>query len=297
MTDTLPEQHPPSDQPPFRISRWLISMIVTAALIFGAIAGVAVLILADGWMDVGEDPAIPVEEIQRNVARADARIEALEKRIDQLPRQNDTGEVAAEIKSDVTALEEKVDELKLAAAESRAGQIVLAVSQIKNAYENDLSMQPGIDLLKKSVTTPEIQASLDELSAAIGNPFPKKSELVKEAEALARVDAGQAFNADQGPDTADVPFKDRVKGLASRFVRIEKSDAGATRVASSGLISALQQDDLPVASSMISRLPVSPNVQLLAQKIDARLQIQNKVRGVVNGVMQAVTPSGGGALY
>lgn len=297
MNDTLPEEHPVSGHRPFRISRWLLSMVVTTSLVFGAIAGVAVLLLADGVIDVGDDPAIPVEEIQQNVARADARIKALEARIEQLPRQQDTGGITEEIKSDVTALEEKVDELKTVAVESRAGQIVLAVSQIKNAYENDLPMQPGIDLLKKSVATPEIQTKLDNLSAAIGNPFPKKSELVREADALANLKAGPVFNADQGPDGSATSFQDKLKGLAGRFVRIESADNAATRVTSSGLSAALARDDLPLANDMILKLPVSPSTQLLAQKIDARLQIQSKVQDVINSVMQMVTPSGNGALY
>lgn len=296
MNDTLPEEFTQAT-PSFKLSRWLFSMVVTTSLVFGAIAGIAVLLLGEGMMDAGEDPAIPAEEIQQNVARADARIDALEKRIAQLPQPSDTSESTAEIKSDVTTLEEKVGELKTAAIESRAGQIVLAVSQIKDAYENDLPMQPGIELLKKSVTTPEMQAKLDELSTAVDQTFPKKSELVQEAEAIANIKAGPVFNADQGPSATDVPFKDRVKGLMGRFIQVEKGDAGATRVASTGLISALRQDDLPAASNMISRMPVSPQLQLLAQKIDARLQIQTKVRSVVNGVMQAVTPSGSGALY
>ncbi len=282
---------------PFKLSKWLVSGVISTALICGAIAAVAVLLLADGVVDVGDDPVIPAEEIQQNVARVDARIAELEKRVAQIPQQQNESAISGEIKSEVAALEKKVDEMKIVATESRAGQVVLAVSQIKNAYENDLPMQPGIDLLKKSVTTPGIQQKLDELNALVGNPYPTKSDLVREADALANLKAGPVFNADQGPDGSDVSFTDRLKGLMGRFVKIESADAGTTRVSSGGLASALARDDLPIARDMISKLPGGPAVQSLAQKIDARLQVQAKVQEVVNGVMQMAAPSTGGALY
>jgi hypothetical protein len=295
--DEFPEiQMKPSA--PFKLSKWLVSGVVTTSLICGTIAAVAVLLLADGVMDVGDDPVIPAEEIQQNVARVDARVAELEKRVSQIPQQQDASALSGEIKSEVAALEKKVDEMKTVATESRAGQIVLAVSQIKNAYEHDLPMQPGIDLLKKSVVTPGIQQKLDELSAMVGNPFPTKSELEREAEAFAKNENnGNVFNADQGPDSSSVSFTDRLKGLMGRFVKIESVDTGATRVTSSGLSSALARDDLPVAHDLVSKLPASPVVQSLARKIDARLQVQTKVQEVVNSVMQMAAPSTGGALY
>ena len=274
MTDSdIPERLPPM--------RWLVSGLVTVSLICGAIAAVGVLFFADGLFDVGKDPAVSEAQMQR----FESRMAALEKRVDQAPAPN------AFLENEMTELQKKIDSVSNAAQQSTAGQIVLALTQIKDAFEHDQPIRPGLELLQKTVTDKDILASVDQLSSLVADNFPTKAGLVAEAQSLVSAPIKPA-SLDQG----DSSWSGKLKGLMGQFVQIQPLDSGATYEGGPSLINALSQDNLPMARSLASQLPVSPGVQNLISKIDTRLRAQSLVQQLITSATRLVGHSNEG-LY
>lgn len=275
---------------PFTLSRWLCGGILSAALVAGAFGGLAVLFLGDGLFDVGDDPAIPAE-----IQQVDARITALEERIAKLPAKPAN---TKQLREDVASLNEKVETLASTAAteqqnQGTAASVVLALTQIKNAYDSGQSMLPGIQLLKQSGISPALQSKLDELAQLAATQFPSKADLVAEAQNLFR----PASPASATPYTG-TSFTERLKGLAARFVTVQPTSAITQQTTAQSLLQALANDDLPVANNMIAQLPASPALQSLAIKIQTRLRGQKIIQELITGVTQLVQPATGkGSLY
>lgn len=273
----------------FSLSRWLLGILLSVSMVIGGVIAVGALFFADGLFKPGEDPAIPAAEIQQ----VNARVKTLEDRVAQLPQEQSQAVPSEELQNNVSALQKRIDDLSVQAHESKAGQVVLALTQIKDAYANDMPMRPGIELLQKSVTDTDVLKKLDELQALTTDQFPTKASLIADAQAL-MAPAPKAFNVDQGP-SAD-SWGGRLKNVLGQFISVTPNSVEAESTTSSNLVQALSRDDLPVANSLINQLPVSPALKDLAFKIQTRLRAQQLIQQVISTVTQMANTNGEG-LY
>ncbi len=276
MTDS----HLPPTKP-FPSLRWLISGTITLSLICGGIGAVGVLFFADGIFHVGKDPALSQEQVQR----FESRMTALEHRAPE------TAAPDPALQNSLAELQQKVDAMSAQANQSKMGQVVLALTQIKDAYDHDQSMRPGLELLQKTVTNKDVLTSVDHLSQLLNDSFPTKAGLVAEAQTLLATPP-RAANLSQESGG----LLGQAKAFLGQFVQVELLQGGASYDNGPRLVQALSQDDLPTARSLASQLPVSPAVQHLLSAIEMRIRAQGLVQNLISSVTQIVGSNGEG-LY
>lgn len=272
---------------PFSVSRWMLGGVVTTALICGGIGAVGALFFADGFVKMDHDPAIPAQEI----ASVTARMDALETRVAQVPAPQD-----------VTELKQKVDALAAAPAPApqmtqaqitgnQAGTILLALTQIKNAYEGDQSMAPGIALLQQSVSDAQMQETLQGLATLATNQFPTKQRLLEQAQAALQTGAKTTVAA------VPTTWKERLSALAGKFVSVEPTATVDQQNVGAQLLQALSADNLPVAQELIKALPATPAVASLGAGIETRIKARRLMNNLLNGATKLLGTGTKGALY
>jgi hypothetical protein len=280
------------DQPtaPFNVKKWLVGNVIRTLIAVGIVAALALFFLADGFIDIGKDPAIPNQEIKQAVQHVDDRVAVLEKRIETI-----SSAPAAENNNDafqatLTDLEKKVEALEqLPQAQTQIGLITLALTQIKTAYESDDTMLPGLMLLKKSISNAKAKVILDELITLASNELPTKASIIAQAEKALGLGIQPYDVAQSGSNQAGILGK--VKNLLGGFVTVQPTATVTQQGAGQKLVQALSNDDLPLANNLISQLPSTPSLQTLAFNIQTRLRAQNLVRQLVTAVTEIVGDS------
>lgn len=261
----------------FNIKKWLISTVVTTSLVCGSIGGVAALFLADGFIDIGPDPAIQAAEVKevltQQVQQVDARIATLEKRVNELPEASPEFDSSI-LEKDISDLNEKLAGLTETAQESKLGQVVLAITQIKNAYDMDRPIKPGLDLLKETILDPSLREKISMLDSLT---YPTRQALLSQAQAIA------APSINQQQATADTSWQGQAKALLGQFVTIKPKDQVQQSTLQNQVVAAIQQDNLPLAQQLIQSLPSNTaEVAALGQMIQQRLTAQKTVEQVIS---------------
>ena len=299
---------PPPAHKPMTVSSFLISCLMTGAMICGAIGALAVVFLGDELFKPAQDPAIratEVKQVNQQLARTDDRLAQLEKMIraqqsaataqpEDLQALQQTLDAN---KQETEELREKVDTLSSGATQdNKAAQIALGLTQIKTAYENDLPMTTGIETLKNAVTTESLRKSLSDLEETTSKNFPSKKELLADLDAMkASVGAPQTVNPGQ------LNWQQRAKYEMNKFVQIQPKQIARERSLIDQAENDVRNSNFAAALETIKQLPETAEQKVFYQKIILRSQAEMALHGLITDITQkvgqATGTNSGGSLY
>lgn len=301
---TTPPDTPPSQHKPVTISGFLISCIMTGALLCGGIGALAMIFLADGVIDVGPDPAIQATEVRQQIARTDQRVAQLEK----IAQAQQTAPATTNQNPDLTALQksvdantqqtqalqQKVDTISSNTTEdSKAAQIALGLTQLKTAFENDLPLGTGIDTLKKSVSNESLQKTLGDLNDVTEKNFPTKKELLDNVEQIRKGLTPPPV------DPKTLPWDQRATYEIGKFVQIEPKQVAQQKTALDQAEQFIRNNNFTAALESVKQIPDSAEQKIFYKQIEVRIQAENMVHDVISGVTQKINSAtgSGGSIY
>lgn len=271
------EDLPPA--PRFKVSRWLLSGLMAWSLFFGAIGGLAILLMADAFFD------IPYQNEHR-----------------ELPDNNQVEEQVTAVDQRVTALERQTRQLKVAQSEvanvvrqpdTQLAKILIGMTQLKTAYDSDASLQSGIDTLKQSIKDVHLQAMLSELSALTQNNFPTKEKIILDLNNLKSAEQKKA-NPRNNPELG---WQERATEAISQWVSVTPT----SEITDGKLINQLEQavtsGNFALANKYAEQLPKNQASENVSVQLKARLKAQSLVQNIIGQVSNAVGQATQGSIY
>lgn len=306
-----------SSVPALTIRRWLLNTIVTFSAVGGALIGLAILFLAEGFFDIGQDPAISTEQEIVDTKMIHQRLVALEEQLQiNAAKENNTtpieetqkiAEASKEHAQRVNDLEQQAYEKTL--KENYMARLMVGLTQLKNAYESDTSLENGIHALQETVKDTSVQDTLAQLDTIAKEKLPSRQEILTYIHSLQDGMTAQDNHTAQNAPAATPAegnsidaWKSRAQNMLGQFVQVrptqdvqqEKAfDKTLNRIAQ-----AVQGKDYSLAAELGKQLPSNPKTDVLVLKLNARAKAQNLVHSVVSGVTNSVSnPNSRGALY
>ncbi len=284
--------------PRFKLSRWLFCALMTWSLIFGAIGAIGVLFLADkSLFDTGHDPVVPNEEVQEQVIAVDQRLRTLEAKQDTsyLPNANDIAVLKNKL---TTSIEETMQLRQQVAAlqtgtqqDNRLARILMGITQLKAAYENDSSLQAGIATLQENIDNETIKKTLGELEKVSTENIPSKKVILENVRALQ-----EPQKPAEDPNTKDMDLKSRAKMAFGKLVSIKATkDVNDARKATQ-IEHAVNANNFSLAASLAKELPKTPETVSLTSSLESRVKAQQLMQQLVFQVSKVSGQSGRG-LY
>ena len=276
------EDLPPA--PRLKISKWLLSGLMAWSLFFGAIGGLAILMMGDAFFDVTHQEEAKRELVLDN-DRVEAQVVAVDQRVTALERQTkQLKDIQVEIAS-----EQQPD--------TQLAKILIGLTQLKTAYDTDTSLQAGIETLRHSVNDTGLQASLDELSALTQNNFPTKDKIISDLRKLNTTDK-PVNNPRQNPELS---WRDRAKQTVGQWVTVSDSSNVAKGHTVTRIEQAVAGGNYKLAQSYVRELPKTPAAESLASQINLRLKAQTIVQNIIGQIgrtlSQAKLQTEKGSLY
>lgn len=291
MTDNLPPA------PKFRIRRWVIASVVSTSLFCGAFSAVAVLFLADRFFDVGQNPAVQEQPTASYDPEFDQRLRALEENATRL-QQAAAQQQAAPIEQNTMPQHDVAVAAKT--EDNTATRIMIGLTQLKNAYENDAPLTQGINTLKEAVTDDASRQALDDLERAAAENPPSDDAIRQQIQAVHDELQPPAANT----PVADGDWKARASGMLHRFVTVQDTaDLQQKKTATDTLeriSQAVSIDQYAQAADMAANLPETAQTKILLVQLQTRMKIQQLVKKAVttvDGTLGQLTGKPRGALY
>lgn len=278
---------------------------MTSAMVIGGVAVLALVFMADGIFDVGQDPAIPDPMIQNQTAEMDQRLTKLEKSLHHeyvapsaLPAEAATKHDVQLLEKDVREASEHTHNLQQQVEtlsqkdrqDTGASAIALGLTQLKMAYDNDLSLTPGIEALKKTVTNENLQKPLNELSEITASGFPTKKAIYEELEQFRKA-------AQPAPLSPNATWQERAKNEFGKIVQIRPTNQVTQQSLITEIENALRTNDLQNALTLVKQLPASTQQSLLYKKIELRARAQMALHDLITGATNAIGLGNQGKLY
>lgn len=348
MTDDM------TPQPVLSIRRWLLNTVLMAAAIFGGLFVLAALFLAEGILPIGKDPAIPDErtllaEQQAQTDKLVQRLEFLEKSIQHsseqhkqaleqnlanetiagavddalLQRLEHTAKETAELKEQLAALQEQQARFQPPQEESRLARMVAGLTQLKTAYENDMSLRYGIANLQASTEDVALREKLNQLQKLLDEKLPSRQDILSSLESLkqdpesteaaaqnlrAQTDSNaQDTTPQQDGNNADTSsLRNRLAGTLEggwrsalgRFVQVKPAGQEQQETLLGRIENAVQTGNYSLAETLAAHLPMNPKTELLLLQLKARAKVQRTVNTVVTKTTTLIgSPNSKGALY
>ena len=261
------EELPPA--PRFRLSKWLLSGLMAWSLFFGAIGGLAILMLGDAFFNVEHKTEhrelVETNQVEQQVVAVDQRVTALERQTKQLRAEQI--EVANEQQPD-----------------TQLAKILIGLTQLKTAYDSDVSMQAGIDTLKQSIGDTGLQKSLDELGTLTRDNFPTREKLIADLHALKSSDKPEN-NPRNNPELG---WRERAKAAMGQWVRVTPNNQIASDKTVSRLEQAITSGDFKLADKYAAELPKSPASDTLSSQIKLRVRAQSMVHNIIGQIGNAI---------
>lgn len=281
------EDLPPA--PRFKLSKWLFSGLMAWSLFFGAVGGLAILMLGDMFFDlptVSEHrELIEDNRIEQQVVAVDRRVTDLERQTRQIKNipEDATPETPARTEDD-----------------NRLTRILIGLTQLKTAYDSETPLQPGIDLLKQSVTDSGLQHSLEELSRLTATNFPSREKILNDLHQLQAGDKNAPAN--KTANDPNLGWRERAIQAAGQWVRVTPTDQIVNNQSLTRVEQAVSGGDFALAEKYLSGLPKNPATALIAAQIATRLKGQILVHDVINRIGSGVSQAAGqvtgkGTLY
>jgi hypothetical protein len=277
---------------PFTLSGWLLSCLISTAVVAGALGGLFVLLMGDGIFNPGEDPAIAFQKTHSPDASDDmkainerlAKLETIAKTPAQAPDVTNLQKDVSKTAEQTAALEKKVDQIdQHASQDSNTGQIMLGITQLKSAYDDDQPLEPGIKTLQGVVKSDEVTKILNDLSAVAAQGVPSKEALIRSVNELAKPAPQPTLNQ------SDLSLSQRAKLALGQFVHVSPADIVAMQNNLHNIKQAIVVNDLATAASLVQQLPDSPASKILLAQIQLRLKAQQLTHDTVNTVTNLVT--------
>jgi hypothetical protein len=266
------DELPPA--PPFKVTHWFLTGLVAWSLFLGIIGGIAVLLLAD----FGPEKISPNRELREDVQNVNNRVDKLEQRTKKL----DDNIVHQQIVSTTQA------------ADTQLTKILVGITQLKTAYDNDTPLTDGIEMLKKSIKDSGIQQSLTELQKTTANNFPSKEKILDDLQTL-QTPRNEGLRNENGAQPL-TDWRSRAKTALSQLVSITPtknivSDKGIARVEQ-----AVAAGDFGLAQKFAAQLPSTPSTETIKAEIATRFDAENLVQKIVGQISSAIGTSQG-SLY
>lgn len=278
MTDLNPVELPPHK--PFTLSGWLVSAMITTAVIGGIIGVLFMLFLGDRFWPQSDDPATP-----QRVAELNARIAQLEQKTETAAPQN-----IAELQNNVqqtaqqtAALQEKVEQIDQKTEDNTTNRILLGITQLKTAYDDDLPLQLGIDTLSSAVDAPDIRETLAQLKDVAAQGVPSKDSLLRAVNDLGKPTSEPSL------EQANLTWQERAKIAAGKFVKVRSADQVAQKNTLHTIRQSLVVNDLATAAEMVRQLPQTAETEVLVKQIELRLRARTLMQNAVRQVTHLAT--------
>lgn len=272
------EDLPPA--PRFRVTKWLFSGLMAWSLFFGAIGGLAILMMADAFFDFKPGPAEHRELIEDN--RVEEQVLAANRRISELEHQT------RQIQREQRATESK------AQPDAKLARVLIGLTQLKTAYDNDKSLQGGIDTLATTIENAEIDRTLADLSALTANNFPSKEQILNDLDALKAPNKKQNSPNQAAPE---LTWKERASQAMGQLVSVTPTKDIADKQVVARIEQAVAIGDFGLADKIAATLPDSPSVQLVRTRIKIRNQAQYLIQKTVGQISSAIGAPEKGSLY
>lgn len=274
------EELPPA--PRFKLSKWLLSGLMAWALFFGAIGGLAMLMMADAFFNIPHEQhpreLIENNQVEQQVVAVDQRVAALERQTKQLRAAQ--AEVFTEIKNDQQP-------------DTQLAKVLIGLTQLKTAYDSDASMQPGIDTLKQSVKDAGLQKALDDLSVMIQNDFPTKEKIIADLHDVKS--SGQPENNPR--QNPDLSWRERAKQAMGQWVRVTPTSEIASSKTLSITERAIASGDFKMAEKYVAQLPKNPSTEIVSAQLKTRIRVQGMVQNIIGQIGGAIGKSTRGSIY
>jgi outer membrane murein-binding lipoprotein Lpp len=265
------EELPPA--PPFKVTHWLFTGMVAWSLFFGVVGGLAVLLL----IDFGPEKINPTRELREDVQTVNGRVDQLEQRTQQLNEQQTKTQQANAAPS---------------AADTQLTRILIGITQLKTAYENETPLTDGIQTLKQSIKDSHIQQSLDNLQKLASNNFPSKEKILDDLQSL---QTPQNLRNENGAQPL-TDWRSRAKTAFSQLVRVTPTKNIVNDKDISRVEQAVAAGDFGLAQKFAAQLPETPSTDTIKAEIATRFDAENTVQKIVTQISQAVSGSQG-SLY
>lgn len=280
MTNKMNEAAPPplptpNAAPHVTLSRQLWSGFLTLSMCFGAIGGIGVLLLGDNLFKTGPDPAIHAPEIQ-------SRLEKVEQAVAEKPDLQKIEQDLSAQSAQTASLQQKIEKIDQEKTQNSDGgtttQVLLGLTQLKTAYENDLPFDTGLGTLRASVTQPQLKGALDKLTDLSAKGLPTKAALLQDVQSI----AGQNKAPEAELMLPNQTLKERAITAVKNFVQVRPTAAITQEGTVANLGQAIQSDNMPLASNLVAQLPASAATQALAGKLALRAEAQKVVQQLVS---------------
>jgi uroporphyrinogen-III synthase len=259
--------------PKFKVSKWLISGMMAWSLFFGAIGGLGIILLAD----FGPEKISPAKQFREKVVAVDNRVSALEQRTQKLGEQQQDAQQKIATQSDSTE-------------NTQMARILIGLTQLKTAYDNDTSLSDGITTLKTTIKNNAILQNLNDLEKQTADNFPSKEKILDDLQNL-QTSSGQTLKNEQGEQPLD--WQSRAKLALGQLVRVTPTknivkDKDIERVEQ-----AVTSGDFNLARKYAAKLPQAANAQAIIAEINIRSQTETTVRKIISQIGSALGQNGG----
>ena len=272
---------------PFTFSGWVLSCLFMTAIIAGILGTLFVLLMGDGIFKLGEDPAIAFQKTHNadasDMKEINQRLAKLENVAKAQPAPNaDLTQLQANVSKtaeQTVALEKKVDQINQNTTQGNsASQIMLGVTQLKSAYDDDQPLQPGIKTLQSIVKNDQVNKILTDLGTIAEQGVPSKESLLRSVNELAKPVPQPSLTQ------SDLSLSQRAKLAMGQFVHVTPADVVAIQNNLHNIKQAIVVNDLATAESLVQQLPESPASKILLTQIQLRLKAQQLTHDAVNTV-------------
>lgn len=290
--------------PRLSISRWLLGVIITTALVGGGIAAVGLLFVADVAFDVGKDPVVAEQQDNVQDAEFERRLRLLELQVKQ-NRLADEGDAGPEPKK-VEPQAGRNDTGGSNASDAGTGlatQVLLGLNQLKTAYENDFSLQQGIDSLRHSVEDKSVQEKLQELDAVTSDKaYVTRERILVQLNAWEQ-DIMQPAADDQEKvaeqDQTQQGWRAHAGEFLGKFVTVEHTADVQRRKNTLATLDKMQQavamDNMGLALQLLDSLPEDAHSTTLKMQLQARLKARELVQKTSLAINEALNKTMGSA--
>ena len=257
--------------PKFKITKWIFSGLMAWSLFFGAIGGLGIILLAD----FGPEKISHKKEFKEQVVAVDNRVSALEQRTQQL---NIDQKVAAQA----------------APEDSQLAKILIGLTQLKTAYDNETSLSDGIATLKNSIKDSAILDNLTKLEKQTADNFPSKEKILNDLQSL-QDSPNQNLQNNNGDQSLD--WKSRAKVAMTQLVRVTPTKDIVKDNDVSLIEQAVASGNFNLARKFAEKLPQTPNTQSIMSELTMRSEVENTIHKIISQIGSAIGTGSKGSLY
>lgn len=286
------EELPPA--PRLKLSRMFLGGLMAWSLFFGAIGGLAILMMADAFFDIPhEDHRRELKDpnkVEEQVASVHERVTLLERQTQQLKAlQRDVarqvGETNAQVGTQISQqLEQQLQRIE-GQDDTRLAKIVVGLTQLKTAYDGETSLQDGINTLKQAVDDVQLQQLLDDLGRLTENGFPSRENILQDLQAYKEAKRKENDDPRRNPELG---WRDRARQAAGQLVRVTPAEDVTRKNTVSRVEQAVLSGNFALADRYAADLPQSPSSQIVTAKIRLRLQAQALVQRIANQISATI---------